>query len=82
MNTPQMDAAGDLDALLVRWAASHRLTDEQSSAVYAAILQSTSEPQVELDADWFWGLLRPVTSLLDGPNRLNHTLSGLISVGA
>ena len=72
----------DLDALLARWAGSQRLTDAQASAVHKAILMSTGEPQLELDADWFWGLLRPVTDLLDGPNRLNLTLSGLISVGA
>jgi hypothetical protein len=40
------------------------------------------EPRVDLDADWLWDLLRPVTALLDGPNRFNETLSGLISVGA
>jgi hypothetical protein len=42
----------------------------------------SSEPSNALDVDWFLGLLRPVTALLDGPNRLNDMLSGLISVGA
>jgi hypothetical protein len=77
-----MDAADQLDSLLARWAGGHRLTEEQAHAVRAAILQSTSEPRIELDVEWFLDLLRPVTSLLDGPNRLNLTVSGLISVGA
>ncbi|HLZ29481.1 MAG TPA: hypothetical protein VKV73_19360 [Chloroflexota bacterium] len=82
MTTPPIDPAQDVESLLTRWAGSHRLTDAQASAIRAAILQSTSEPQVELDAEWFWGLLRPVTGLLDGPNQLHHRLSGLISFGA
>jgi hypothetical protein len=76
--TTPIDAADPLDALLARWAGRYQLTDEQAGAVRAAILQSTAEPPVELDADWLWGLLRPVTSLLDGPHRLNDRLSGLI----
>jgi hypothetical protein len=72
----------NLETLLGRWGNVHRLTDEQSSAVRAAMLEASAEPRLELDADWLLGLLRPVTSLLDGPNRFNETLSGLISVGA
>ena len=82
MSTPPMNAPDQLDTLLTRWAAVRRLDDKQASAVYVAILQATAEPPAELDADWFWALLRPVTSLLDGPNRFSETLSGLISVGA
>ena len=82
MTTPRSDRAADLDELLGRWANVHRLTAARASAVRAAILEASAEPRVELDADWLWGLLRPVTSLLDGPNRFNETLSGLISVGA
>jgi hypothetical protein len=80
--TTPIDAADPLDALLARWAGMYRLTDEQATTVRAAILESTAEPPAELDTDWFWGLLRPVTSLLDGPHRLNDRLSGMISVGA
>jgi len=76
-----VSTSDQLDALLASWASANRITDEQASTVHAAILQRTSEAQVELDVEWFWSLLRPVTALLDGPNRLNHTLSGLISVG-
>jgi hypothetical protein len=94
MNTRPGDRGEELEALLGRWANAHRLTEARASAVHAAILAAShepraeprfvqrDEPRVELDADWLWGLLRPVTSLLDGPNRFNETLSGLISVGA
>jgi len=74
-----MTTDAELDGLLARWAGIHRLTAAQAEVMHAAILRETT---VEFDADWLLGLLRPVTSLLDGPNGLNVTLAGLISVGA
>jgi hypothetical protein len=81
MSTPSWNAPDPFDTLLNRWGALRRLDDNQASAVRAAIRQVAAEPPAELDADWLWGLLRPVTSLLDGPNPFSETLSGLISVG-
>jgi hypothetical protein len=69
--------SSELDSLLDRWATAHRLTDERAAAVRESILRPA-----KLDSDWLWGLLQPVTSLLDGPNRLNDMLAGLVSVGA
>jgi hypothetical protein len=77
MSLPPRDSIDRLEVLLARWAAIHRLTDERAAAVRESILQPAT-----LDGDWLWGLMRPVTSLLDGPNRLNDMLSGLVSVGA
>jgi hypothetical protein len=83
MSTPPVPAPDQLDTLLTRWAAVRRLDDKQANALHAAIVQRAAEqPPAEVDADWLWGLLRPVTSLLDGPNPFYETLSGLISVGA
>jgi hypothetical protein len=61
-----------LDQALADWAARHQLTHAQSSAIRARIqAEKTSAPDVE----WLWDLLRPVTSLLEGPHRLYDTLS-------
>lgn len=54
----------ELDRLLAEWAARHRLTAEQEAQVRASVL-ATPVAERELDADWLWSLLRPVTALLD-----------------
>jgi hypothetical protein len=41
----------------------------------AAVRAAIVVPETDLDADWLWGLLRPVTDLLDGPHRLHETLA-------
>jgi hypothetical protein len=54
----------ELDALLAEWAAEQRLTDQQVATLRANVL---AEGELRFDAEWFWSLLRPVTSLLDQP---------------
>jgi hypothetical protein len=61
-----------LDDLLGAWSARYRLSEAQSAAVRAVVL--TAARNVELDPDWLWDLLKPVTGLLDGPNRLRDTV--------
>ena len=61
-----------LDQALADWAARHQLTDAQSSAIRARI---QAEKDGAPDVEWLWDLLRPVTSLLEGPHRLHDTLS-------
>jgi hypothetical protein len=41
----------------------------------AAVRAAIVVPETDLDTDWLWGLLRPVTDLLDGPHRLHETLA-------
>lgn len=54
----------ELDRLLADWATTHQLTAEQVALVRASVL-ATPAAQRELDAEWFWSLLKPVTALLD-----------------
>ena len=61
-----------LDQALADWAARHQLTEAQSSAIRARI---QAEKAGAPDVEWLWDLLRPVTSLLEGPHRLHDTLS-------
>jgi hypothetical protein len=65
-----------LDELLARWAASYRLSAADVAAVREAVRlsASTREQITELDAEWLWDLMRPVTRLLDGPRPLIDTL--------
>jgi hypothetical protein len=63
--------ADSLDLLLERWAETYRLTPAQSASVRASILRQ-GEP--EIDPDWMWNLLRPVTTLLDGPRPLHEMM--------
>lgn len=51
-----------LEQLLAEWAAHCRLSPEQVAVVRMKVLQN-AEPQ--LDADWLWQFLRPLTALLD-----------------
>jgi hypothetical protein len=37
--------------------------------------------ETEMDADWLWDLLRPVTALLDGPHRFQETLIPYMRLG-
>jgi hypothetical protein len=64
----------NLDELLGRWALSQQLSPTQvealRSTVRGARVGNTDAP----DVDWLWGLMRPVTTLLDGPHRLHDTL--------
>jgi hypothetical protein len=55
----------DLDVLLSRWAGSRRLTEAQIAELRERVLASAAEADVELDADWMWSMLRPMTSLLE-----------------
>ena len=61
-----------LDALLTDWAARHQLTQAESAAIRGLVLPGNEH---EPDVEWLWDLLRPVTSLLEGPHRLHDTLS-------
>jgi hypothetical protein len=62
-----------LDDALASWAATHRLTGAQSQSIRAAVLREAHAD--DLEVDWLYGLLRPVTALLDGPHGLHETLS-------
>jgi hypothetical protein len=55
-----------LDELLAQWARDQQLTAGEARVVRETVLGAESE----LDADWLWRLLRPVTDLLEGPHRL------------
>jgi hypothetical protein len=63
--------ADTLDQLLEHWAETYRLTPAQSASVRESVLRQ-AEP--EIDPDWLWTLLRPVTKLVDGPRPLHETL--------
>lgn len=55
-----------LEQLLADWAATRRLTDVQIASIRATVLASReARTEHELDADWLWSLLRPLTSLID-----------------
>jgi hypothetical protein len=51
-----------LEQLLSQWAAQHRLSSEQSAAIRAEVFRSA---EAQLESDWLWRLLRPLTALLD-----------------
>lgn len=53
---------GELERLLAHWAATRSLTDAQVVSIRATVLSSR---QTNLDADWLWSLLRPLTALID-----------------
>ncbi|MBV9172472.1 MAG: hypothetical protein JOZ81_20550 [Chloroflexi bacterium] len=59
-----------LDELVRRWSAQQQLTDAEALSVRKAILPTDSE----LEGEWLWDLLTPVTSLLDGPRSLSEML--------
>jgi hypothetical protein len=61
----------NLDQLLERWAEAYRVTPAQASAMRESILRQ-AEPDV--DPEWMWNLLRPVTKLLDGPRPLHEMM--------
>ena len=60
-----------LDDLLARWAVSYQLSAAEAASVRRAAMREKDE---EIDADWLWDLMRPVTRLLDGPRPLIDTL--------
>ena len=64
----------NLDELLGRWAATQQLSSQQVEAVRLAARGEFDTSSPPVDADWVWGLMRPVTTLLDGPHRLHDTL--------
>lgn len=51
-----------LDQLLAEWAAHYRVSHEQSAAIRSQVLRSV---EAQMDADWLWRFLRPLTALLD-----------------
>jgi len=51
-----------LERLLAEWAAYYRLSPEQAAAIRSEVLRN-ADPQLE--ADWLWRFLRPLTALLD-----------------
>ncbi|MBV8720193.1 MAG: hypothetical protein JO020_00675 [Chloroflexi bacterium] len=56
----------ELDRLLALWAAQHRLSEHEVVQLRARVLEAGGADVAEaLDQDWFWRLLRPLTSLLD-----------------
>jgi len=62
----------NLDDLFADWATRQQLTPLESDTIRSRVLAENSSAP---DVDWLWDLLRPVTSLLDGPHRLHDTLS-------
>jgi hypothetical protein len=58
-----MTTPDELEQLLSEWAAHHQLSPEQSAAIRGDVLRSAADPQ--LDPDWLWRFLRPLTTLLD-----------------
>lgn len=58
-----MTTPDELEQLLADWATLHRLSPEQTAAIRTEVLQSAADPQ--LDPDWLWRFLRPLTALLD-----------------
>jgi hypothetical protein len=60
-----------LDELLARWSVSYRLSAAEVASVRRTAMR---EEQNEIDAEWLWDLMRPVTRLLDGPRPLRETL--------
>ncbi len=63
-----------MDDLLLRWADRNALTETEIESIRAAALGLSTSKLSEPDVDWLWDLLRPVTTLLDGPHRLHDTL--------
>ena len=57
-----MTSSDVLEQLLSRWAAQYRLAPEQSAAIRAEVLRRAP---TQLDSDWLWRWLRPLTALLD-----------------
>jgi hypothetical protein len=60
----------ELDQLLFQWGAAHRLTDREVSVIRDNVLAAGRAGEPSLDVDWFWKLMRPVTSLLEQPGDL------------
>jgi hypothetical protein len=56
----------NLDDALRDWAGRHQLGHAEVSAIRSAVVHS----ETELDPDWLWRLLEPVTNLLDRHSRL------------
>jgi hypothetical protein len=58
--------ATELDRLLADWAVTYRLSSTQVASVRAnALAAANADSPVELDSDWLWSLLRPLTALLE-----------------
>jgi hypothetical protein len=64
----------NLDELLGRWAATQQLSPVQVEAMRTAVRGAADGNRDAPDVEWLWGLMRPVTTLLDGPHRLHDTL--------
>jgi hypothetical protein len=61
-----MTDSAELDHLLAEWAAQQRLTDLQATELRAQVVASVQlEDDAQLDSEWLWSLLRPLTALLD-----------------
>jgi hypothetical protein len=63
-----------LDDLLARWAERNALTETEIQSIRTTALGLSTLKVSDPDVDWLWDLLRPVTTLLDGPHRLQDTL--------
>jgi hypothetical protein len=63
--------SSELDDLLSQWATARRVTIGDAARIRQRVL---ADQPAELDADWLWSLLRPVTALLDGPRPLAQTV--------
>jgi hypothetical protein len=63
-----------LDELLGRWAVCLQVCWAQVVAVRGVARGAADGNQDAPDVDWLWSLMRPVTTLLDGPHRLQDTL--------
>jgi hypothetical protein len=59
-----------LDDLVREWAAHQQLGPDEARRVRNAIVR----PAPDVDSDWLWDLLTPVTALIDGPRSLKETL--------
>jgi len=64
----------NLDELLGRWAASQQLSTAQVESIRRVARGAADGNQDAPDVDWLWSLMRPVTSLLDGPHGLQDML--------
>jgi hypothetical protein len=55
----------ELNRLLADWAVTYRFSNTQIASVRASVLAAANaDTPAELDSDWLWSLLRPLTSLL------------------
>ena len=54
----------ELDLLLAEWGDSHRLSQTDAAVVRGNVL---AVAESRFDTEWFWSLLRPLTSLIEEP---------------